>query len=119
MRARPDRGWIRLSWLVLGAPIALTMIVVALVAPRHLPKRSMTLSLGVLFASAVGLEALGGLMLGEQESPYEGSDLGCIIVMHLEEFGEMAGAALAACSPLAGLRLRRHNTDLGLSLAGR
>ncbi|MDQ4039821.1 MAG: hypothetical protein M3313_16090 [Actinomycetota bacterium] len=109
-------------WLVLGAPIALTMLVIALVASRHLPRRSMTLSLGglgLLFVSAVGLEALGGLMLGEQAGPYEGSDLGYTLVMHLEEFGEMAGAALAACSPLAALLLRRSNSDLALSLDGR
>ena len=109
-------------WLVLGAPIALAMIVIAVVASRHLPKRSMMLSLGglgLLFVSGVGLEALGGLMLGDQEGQFEGAGLGYTLVMHLEEFGEMAGAALAACSPLAALRLRRSDTELGLSLSGR
>ncbi len=109
-------------WLVLGAPIALAMLVVALVASRHLPKRSMIMSLGgigLLFVSALGLEALGGLMLGDQAGPYDGSDLGYTLVMHLEEFGEMAGAAVAACSPLAALRLRRSYTEMGLSLASR
>ncbi len=97
-------------WLVVGAPIAIGMIAVAVVAGRHLPRRTTMLSLGgigLLFLSAVGLEAVGGILLGEQEGQYQGASLGYTLVMHAEEFGEMAGAALAMCGPLAALVHRR------------
>jgi len=106
-------------WLVLGAPIAIGMIAVAVVAGRHLPRRTTMLSLGgigLLFLSAVGLEAVGGILLGEQEGPYQGASLGYTLVMHAEEFGEMTGAALAVCGPLAALVLGRGNTEFGFAL---
>jgi len=75
--------------------------------------------IGLLLASDVGMEAVSGLLLADQPILSRGSDLGQILVTHLEEFGEMAGAALAACSPLAALRLRGVSTDFGVSLAAR
>lgn len=119
--ALTDAGF-AFPWLVLGAPIAVGMIAVAVVAARHLPTRVVVLSLGgigLLFLSAVGVEAVGGVLLGDQEGEYQGSDLGYTLVMHLEELGEMAGAALAACGPLAGLRIRRVGSDFAFSLAAR
>jgi len=109
-------------WLVLGAPVAIAIIAVALVAGRHLPRRSTLLSLGgigLLFVSAVGLEAVGGLLLGDQQGEYQGESLPYTLLMHLEEFGEMAGAALAVCGPLAALRIRRSGGEFALELDGR
>jgi len=109
-------------WLVLGAPVAIAIIAVAVVAGRHLPRRSTLLSLGgigLLFVSAVGLEAVGGLLLGDQQGEYQGESLPYTLLMHLEEFGEMAGAALAVCGPLAALRIRRSGGEFALELDGR
>lgn len=109
-------------WLVLGAPIAIALVAVALVAGRHLPRRSTLLSLGgivLLLSSAVGLEAVGGLFLGDQQGQFEGESLPYTLLMHLEEFGEMAGAALALCGPLAALRVRRTDGEFALALAVR
>lgn len=115
--ALTDSGF-AFPWLVLGAPIAIGMIAVAALAARHLPRRSIALTMGgitVLFASAVGLEALGGLLLGDQEGAYQGSHLGYTLVMHFEEFGEMAGAALSACGPLSAMRIRRNGAESSLT----
>ncbi len=119
--ALTDAGF-AFPWLVFGAPIAIGMIAVAVVAARHLPRLPMALSLGgiaMLFVSAVGLEAVGGLMLGEQQGEFQGESLLYTFLMHLEEFGEMAGAAVALCGPLAALRIRRSGTEFGLTLGTR
>ena len=119
--ALTDAGF-AFPWLVLGAPVAIAIIAVALVAGRHLPRRSTLLSLGgigLLFLSAVGLEAVGGLLLGDQQGEYQGESLPYTLLMHLEEFGEMAGAALAVCGPLAALRIRRSGGEFALELDGR
>ncbi len=119
--ALTDAGF-AFPWLVLGAPVAIAIIAVALVAGRHLPRRSTLLSLGgigLLFVSAVGLEAVGGLLLGDQQGEYQGESLPYTLLMHLEEFGEMAGAALAVCGPLAALRIRRSGGEFALELDGR
>lgn len=119
--ALTDAGF-AFPWLVLGAPIAVGMIAVAVIAARHLPRRSTMLSLsgiGLLFFSAVGLEAVGGILLGDQQGEYQGENLLYTLLMHLEEFGEMAGAALAVCGPLAALRIRRRGNDFGMSIAVR
>lgn len=108
------------AWVVLGIPIAIAGTVVTLVLARRLPRRSTLLAvggIGLLLASAVGLEAVGGLILADQPILSRGSDLGYLLVMHLEEFGEMAGAALAACSPLAALPLEGVGTKFGVYLA--
>lgn len=118
--ALTDAGF-AFPWLVLGAPIAVGMIAVAVVAARHLPRRATLLSLGgigLLFLAAVGLEAVGGAFLGDQQGEFEGANLGYTLVMHLEEFGEMAGAAIAVCGPLAAIRIRRSGTDFALSING-
>jgi len=110
------------AWVVLGIPIAIAVTGFTLVVARHPPRPSTLLSvggIGLLLASAVGLEAVGSLILADQPILSRGSDLGYILVTHLEEFGEMAGAALAACSPLAALRLRGVSTDFGVCLAAR
>lgn len=120
--ALTDAGGFAFPWLLLGVPIAIGMIAVAVAAARHLPGRSTLMSLGgicLLFLSAVGLEAVGGVFLGDQQGQYEGADLGYVLLMHVEEFGEMAGAALAVCAPLAALRIRRSGADFGLSLNAR
>ena len=75
--------------------------------------------IGLLFLSAVALETVGGVILGDQEGEFQGSSLGYTLLMHAEEFGEMAGAALAVCGPLAALRLRDSATGLGVSLGSR
>lgn len=109
-------------WLVVGIPVAIAVSILARVAARHLPRRSTLLSVGgvlVLLASAVGLEAVGGLLLGDQQGQYQGSDLGYTLVMHVEEFGEMAGAALAVCGPLAALLIQRSGSAMSLSLRTR
>jgi len=119
--ALTDAGF-AFPWLVLGAPVAIAIIAVAVVAGRHLPRRSTLLSLGgigLLFVSAVGLEAVGGLLLGDQQGEYQGESLPYTLLMHLEEFGEMAGAALAVCGPLAALRIRRSGGEFALELDGR
>jgi len=119
--ALTDAGF-AFPWLVLGAPVAIAIIAVAVVAGRHLPRRSTLLSLGgigLLFLSAVGLEAVGGLLLGDQQGEYQGESLPYTLLMHLEEFGEMAGAALAVCGPLAALRIRRSGGEFALELDGR
>jgi hypothetical protein len=119
--ALTDAGF-AFPWLVLGAPIAFAIIAVALFAGRHLPRRSTLLSLGgivVLFLSAVGLEAVGGLLLGDQQGEFQGESLPYTLLMHLEEFGEMAGAALTVCGPLAALRIRRSGGEFALALAVR
>ena len=116
--ALTDSGF-AFPWLVLGAPIAIGMVAVAVAAARQLPRRSTILSLGgigLLFFSAVGLEAVGGLLLGDQQGEFQGESTLYTLLMHVEEFGEMAGAALAVCGPLAALRIRRSGTALGLSL---
>lgn len=120
--ALTDAGGFAFPWLLLGVPVAIGMIAVAVAAARHLPRPSTVLSLGgicLLFLSAVGLEAVGGLFLGDQQGQYAGADLGYVLLMHVEEFGEMAGATLAVCAPLAALRIRRSGNEFGLSLAGR
>lgn len=109
-------------WLVLGAPIAIGMIAVAVAAARWLPRRSTILSLGgigLLFFSAVGLEAVGGLLLGDQQGEFQGESTLYTLLMHVEELGEMAGTALAVCGPLAALHIRRSGNDFGLSLRTR
>jgi len=119
--ALTDAGF-AFPWLVLGAPIAVGMIAVSVVAARHLPRLTTVLSLGgiaLLFFSAVGLEAVGGLMLGEQDGEFQGESLLYTLLMHAEEFGEMAGAAVALCGPLAALRIRRGDTDFALSIIDR
>lgn len=119
--ALTDAGF-AFPWLVLGTPIAIGIAAVALVAGRHLPRRTTILSLGgigLLFFSAVGLEAIGGLLLGDQQGEFQGESTLYTLLMHVEEFGEMAGAALAVCGPLAALRVRRSGTGLELSLRTR
>ncbi len=119
--ALTDAGF-AFPWLVLGAPIAIGIAAVALVAGRHLPTRTTILSLGgigLLFFSAVGLEAVGGLLLGDQQGEFQGESTIYTLLMHVEEFGEMAGAALAVCGPLAALRIRGSGNDFGLSLRAR
>jgi len=119
--ALTDSGF-AFPWLVLGTPIAIGIIAIALVAGRHLPRRSKVLSLaglGLVLLSAVGLEAIGGLLLGDQKGEFQGENTLYTLVMHLEEFGEVAGAALAVCSPIAALQIRRSGAEVGVSLRSR
>jgi hypothetical protein len=57
------------AWVVLGIPIAIAVTGFTLVVARHLPRPSTLLSvggIGLLLASAVGLEAVGSLILADQ-----------------------------------------------------
>lgn len=101
-----------LPWALIGAPIAVLLGIAVTVAVRRLPRTTARLTVAgivVLLSAAVGLELVGGLMLGDQAGIHEGADLPYTFVYHLEEVGEMFGAGLLLCAPLAALGLRARN----------
>ena len=90
------------TWVLLGIPIAIGILVAAVVLGRALPRRTrnaILVGLGTFFFAAVGIEVLGGWLLHTT-----GVSTIYRISYHIEEFLEMAGAAVLVVAPLIGVQ---------------
>lgn len=105
------------AWLGVGIPLALLVLVVAVLVARSLPataRRLLLVGLGVFFTGAVGMELVHSLLGPRME-------LGVVwvAIYHLEELLEMWGVSLVLVAPLAVLRWSRVDGGLDLRLADR
>jgi hypothetical protein len=117
-------GGFAFGWVVVGVPLAVGVVVVVVLTVRRLPVAAARLlvgGVGLLLASAVGGEVLGGLLLGDGPEAVDGVNPPYTVVLHLEELGEMLGAALAACAPVSAWRVGHGATgrQLALDVRGR
>ncbi|MFE7629013.1 hypothetical protein [Kocuria sp. NPDC057446] len=101
-----ERFWadieLTFTWVVLGVPIALVVVLLAWWAARRLPRVSGRLLLGgfvVFLGAAVGFELIAEAVLGTDPHWFLYR-----FVYHLEEGLEMTGAALLVVAPLSDLR---------------
>jgi hypothetical protein len=101
-------------WLVFGIPLAVGVLIVALLAGLRLPRLSLTfLLLGflVFFLGAVGVEVLGADVLDQGQGGTQAE----VDTYHVEEALEMLGASLLVIAPLAGM-IVTPGRPVGLSL---
>lgn len=91
-------------WLVFGIPVAVLVLVMAVLSARYLPEEStrlIILGVATLVFAGVGLEFAAGELI-RLEVP----TAVLALVYHLEEFLELVAGALLLVAPLAALRLR-------------
>ena len=95
----PGGGWLATSWVLLGAVVAVLLLVVSLPFLRGLPPatRRRFLWAGLLFVTgAMGMEVLGGLV-----AEISFSNVPVVAISTLEELLEMLGLAVLVYALLA------------------
>ncbi|WP_413451006.1 hypothetical protein AA0Y32_01080 [Georgenia phoenicis] len=103
-------------WLAVGIPLAIGVLVVAVLLARRIPAAARPLllaGLATFFAGAVGMELVGSQLL-DGHGP-EGSVV--VAAYHLEEALEMLGAALVVVAPLRTVRVGRTAQGVTLTVA--
>ena len=104
------------AWLAVGIPVAIGVVVVALVSGLRMPRRSLAVLLigfVVFFGGAVGTEAL------ESDDPAAQTEVQRAPVYRLEGGLGMAGASLIAVAPLAGMQVAQGGGAVALRLRPR
>lgn len=97
-------GAFHFAWLLPGLVLAGGFLVAALAGVRRVPvvaSRWLMGGVATLLIAAVGLEAVGGLVLSSI-----GDGPGYILLSHLEEFGETCAAAMLLAAAIAAVAVR-------------
>lgn len=93
-------------WLAVGIPLALGVLVVAVLLARRIPPAArsfLLLGLACFFAGAVGMELVGSQLVGSM-----GEESAAVVAAyHVEEGLEMVGSALMLVAPLRAARVGR------------
>lgn len=92
------------SWLAIGIPAALLLIVLVLIAGWHIPRRAMHFLLAglvIFFSGAVGMELVMSTYLSEPGNVYW--DLPAIVFYHVEEFLELSGIIVIMLAPFRAM----------------
>lgn len=104
-------------WLVFGIPIAIAVLVLAIISARHLPEAStrlIVLGIATLLFAAVGLEFVAGelIRLGAPTAALA-------VLYHLEEFLELVAGSFLLAAPLAAVRTQTTGSSTSFTLLDR
>lgn len=104
------------AWIVVGIPLALVIVVGAVILSRALPSRSrrlLLLGLGIYFLGALGLETLHSVLDGHLEIGFV-----WVAIYHVEELLEMWGVVVMLAAVPAAVRYRRSDGGVVLTTLG-
>ena len=90
------------TWVLLGGPIALAVVIMAIMASRKMhktPRRLLVSGFVVFLGAAVGFEFIADYLIRTEAHWFLYR-----VTYHLEEGLEMAGAALIAVAPLSNIQ---------------